>query len=195
MGGYGSGRDQWKGSTDDYVRLDVRWLQRQGYLWPKYSGSVRWSRRGETIGNINFQTTSAHLILRYRTRRNGGEWESMEYPVTVEWMPCRFGGLRAWLRCPAKGCGRRVAILYGARVFAYRYCLNLAYRSQKEAPHYRALHKAQAIHEKLGGTGIVGDPLFKPKGMHWRTFNRYVQRMEQAGARAVPQWLLRSFLQ
>ena len=28
----------------------------------------------------------------------------------------------------------------------------------------RALLKAQGIHEKLGGTGIIDDPVFKPKG-------------------------------
>ena len=33
--------------------------------------------------------------------------------------------------------------------------------------------QAQAIHEKLGGTGIIDDPVFKPKGMHWRpTFDK-----------------------
>ena len=71
-----------------------------------------------------------------------------------------------------------------ADVFACRHCLQLAYESQREAPHYRALRKAQGIHEKLGGTGIIDDPVFKPKGMHWRTY-------AEAESRAVPPWLLR----
>lgn len=88
-------------------------------------------------------------------------------------------------------CGRRAAILYGASAFACRHCLHLAYESQREAPHYRALHKAQAIHEKLGGTGIIDDWLFKPKGMHWRTYSRHMQRFREAESKAVPPWLFK----
>ena len=84
---------------------------------------------------------------------------------------------------------RRAAILYGASVFACRHCLRLAYESQREAPHYRALHKAQGIHERLGGTGIIDDPVFKPKGMHWRTYSRQMTRLREAESRAVPPWL------
>jgi hypothetical protein len=55
------------------------------------------------------------------------------------------------------------------------------------------LHKAQAIHEKLGGTGIIDDPVFKPKGMHWRTFELHMERLDEAESRAVPPWLFRYF--
>ena len=34
---------------------------------------------------------------------------------------------------------------------------------------YRALRKAQGIHEKLGGSGIIDEPAFKPEGMHCRS--------------------------
>ena len=61
--------------------------------------------------------------------------------------------------------------------------------SQREAPHSRALSKAQAIHAKLGGTGIVDDPVFKPKGMHWRTYYRQVERLREAESRSWPTWL------
>jgi len=101
-----------------------------------------------------------------------------------------FGGNRAWFHCPA--CGRQSAILYGADVFACRHCLQLAYESQREAPHCRALHKAQGIHEKLGGTGIVDDCVFKPKGMHWRTYTRQLERLRRAESRAVRPWLMLS---
>lgn len=110
-------------------------------------------------------------------------------PVAVEWTSCAFGGSRAWFRCPA--CGRRAAILYGADVFACRDCLHLAYKSQQEAPHDRALRRAQKLHERLGGTGILVDPISKPKGMHWRTYFLKVERMYKAEICAVPPWLLR----
>jgi hypothetical protein len=71
--------------------------------------------------------------------------------------------------------------IFLAIAFVCRHCLQLAYEPQREQPHYRALHKAQAIHEKLGGTGIIDDPVFKPRGMHWRTYYRHLQRFEEAG--------------
>src|SRR5436190_147093 len=118
MGGYGSGRRQTHDCANDYVRLDVRWLKRQDYLRPGYSGMVHWSRRGERIASLSFDVAEDQITLRYKTRSRGDEWQGKNYPVAVEWMRCHFGGDRAWLRCPA--CGRRAAILYGANVFACR---------------------------------------------------------------------------
>jgi SWIM zinc finger len=38
---------------------------------------------------------------------------------------------------------------------------------------YRALHKAQAIRERLGGSANMMEPFpEKPKGLHWRTYER-----------------------
>ena len=184
------GRHSTRECTSDYRRLDVRALNRHGCLRPGFSNVWQWSRGGERVAWINVDASDGYITLRYRTRERGGEWQDKNYPVRVEWTPCPFGGNRAWFRCPA--CGRRAAILYSSGVFACRRCLNLAYESQREAPHYRALSKAQGIHEKLGGTGIIDEPVFKPKGMHWRTFSRHMARFREAESRAVPPWLLRS---
>jgi hypothetical protein len=81
-------------------------------------------------------------------------------------------------------------VFCGGGIFACRHCLQLAYESQREAPHYRALRKAQGIHEKLSGTSIIDDPVFKPKGMHWRTYSRHMERLREAESRAAPPWLL-----
>src|SRR5579862_377925 len=179
MGGYGSGRRiATRDCTDDYVRLDVRWLKRQGYLQAGWSNMVHWSWSGERIASVMIDAVDGQITLRYRTRPRGGEWQDRHHPVAVEWAPCHFGGNRAWFRCP--NCGRRAAILYGATVFTCRRCLHLAYQTQREAPHYRALYKAQAIHQKLGGTGIIDDLVFKPKGMHWRTYSRQMARLQEA---------------
>jgi hypothetical protein len=185
MGRYRSGRN----CTDDYVRLDVRGLKRRGCLRSGWSGIWQWSRRGERVAWINIDAADDHITLRYRTRPRGDEWQHRHYPVAVEWTPCPFGGNRAWFRCPA--CSRRAAILYGATVFACRHCLQLAYESQREAPHRRALRKAQGIHERLGGTGIIHEPVFKPKGMHWRTYSRHMERMQEAESGSFPPWILR----
>jgi hypothetical protein len=179
-----------KETTDDYIRLDVRMIHRKGCLYAGFSGNWNWSRRGERFAWIAFEVEDGQIRLRYKTRSRGeDEWQDRDYPVAVEWLPCHFGGTRPWFRCPC--CQRRAAILYGSKYFACRRCLNLSYDSQRERPYYRALSKAQGIHEKLGGTGCIDDPIFKPKGMHWRTYSRHMARFEDAHSRAVPPFLLK----
>ena len=139
MGGWGSGRGQsGKDTTSDYRALDVRRLQRDGLLTPGRAFGWQWTRNGDEVASIQIRTEADHMILNYRSRSNGGEWQPMEYPVYLEWTPCHLGGRRAWFLCPAQGCGRRVAILFGGSVFACRHCHKLAYACQREADHDRA---------------------------------------------------------
>jgi hypothetical protein len=184
MGGVGSGR-HWKGgkdTTSDYRSLDVRRLQRGGLLNPGQSFNWRWSRNGEEIASIRVRTEFDKLILDYRHRSGGGEWQPMEYLVYLNWTPCTFGGRRAWFRCPAKGCGRRVALLYGGAIFACRHCYRLVYDSQRERVPDRAIRRADAIRRRLGWPpGILNAPGWKPKGMHWSTFER-LRREHDANA-------------
>jgi hypothetical protein len=53
-------------------------------------------------------------------------------------------------------------------------------RSQRETPRDRALSGAFALRRKLGADGGIGDYVTKPKGMHWRTFERAVERIDRA---------------
>lgn len=111
--------------------------------------------------------------LIYRHRGGGGEWKDENYPVWLDWTRCNLGGHRLWFRCPARGCGRRAAILYGGAIFACRHCYRLAYPSQRETGYDRAARRADRIRKKLGwGPGILNGNGSKPKGMHWRTFER-----------------------
>ena len=187
MGGYGSGK-RWgaKNTTGDYLALDVRRLQRDGLLEHRYSFNWRWSRNGETAGNIDIRPDTDRVTLSYRHRTRGEEWESKEYPVLLEWTPCRFGGERVWFRCPARGCGRRVAILYGGEVYACRRCHGLAYACQQESPHDRAARRAEKLGERLKTDGSIFDAAYrKPKGMHRRTYEGLVRRYDAARYRSV----------
>jgi hypothetical protein len=176
MGGFGSGRQGGKRCTDDMRPLDVRKINRAKLLTPGRWFSWRWTRNGETTGTIDLRVEADQVVLDYRNRsahHNSGEWESMSYPVRLDWTPCTMGGQRVWWRCPGIGCGRRVAVLYGGRVFACRYCHDLAYRSQREAVDDRAIRRADTIRRRLGWEpGILHGNGWKPKGMHWRTFER-----------------------
>jgi hypothetical protein len=196
MGGYGSGR-RWgssKDTTSDYRQLDVRRWQRDGFLLSGRFFGWQWSRDGKVVASIQVKIEADRVILSYRHRRNDWDpWQSREYPVFLDWTRCNYGGARAWFLCPAMGCGRRVAILYmGGGIFACRHCHQLAYGSQREPAHYRALSRAQAIREKLGGSGSMAYPFPpRPKGMHFRTYLQLCRKYEDAESRCWPPWLLK----
>ena len=176
MGGTGSGRHWYwdaKDTIEDYRSIDVGRWNRDGLLTPNQSFVWHWSRDGESLGSISVRTESDRVILEYRQRRDGEEWRHESYPVYLDWTSCHFGGKRPWFLCPARGCGRRVAILYGGGIFACRHCYQLAYPSQRETWDDRAARRADRIRDKLGWEpGILNGNGWKPKGMHWNTFER-----------------------
>jgi hypothetical protein len=182
MGGVGSGnwyRFNTKSTTNECHSVDVRYLHRNDLLKHGHYFSLRWSRAGRetsSIGGVVGGTeTPERVILTYRHRRGpGGEWEDVRESVPLTWTACNFGGERPWFICPGASCGRRVAVLYGpGRYFLCRHCYDLTYRSRRDNKMYRALHRAQKIRERLGGSTNMMEPFpDKPKGMHWRTYER-----------------------
>jgi hypothetical protein len=176
MGGTGSGR-HWhcgaKETTEDYRSIDVRRWKRDGMLTPGQSFGWQWSRHGEVVASIRVRTETDRVVLNYRHRSGGSDWKDESYPVSLDWTSCHIGGQRPWFLCPARGCGQRVAILYGGGIFACRHCYQLAYPSQREAWDERAGRRADRIREKLGWEpGILNGSGLKPQGMHWNTFRR-----------------------
>ncbi len=153
MGGRGSGR-RWhsgaKDTTNDYRALDVRRSQREGLRVPERAFGWNWLRHDETVASIQVRAESDRVILSYRHRSGGGEWKSEDYPVRLDWTPCTYGESRAWFICPARGCGKRVAILYGGGIFACRHGYRLACPSQREAADDRAARRADRIRARLG---------------------------------------------
>lgn len=181
MGGWGSGRRlASKETTEGYLRLDVRKLQRDGALERRYLFNCQWTRNYEPVGNINIRPEADRVILKYRTSKAGSDSTEHEYPVLLERTSCHYGGDRVWFRCPARGCGRRVAVLFGGAIFACRHCHRLTYPCQRESVSDLADSRAWNIRERCGGWGCLLDPLFRPKGMHRRTFWRLAQAYEHA---------------
>jgi hypothetical protein len=68
-----------------------------------------------------------------------------------------------------------VAVLYGpGKYFLCRHCYDLTYQSQQDNKMYRAVHRAQDIRRRLGASANRMEPFpEKPKGMHWRTYERF----------------------
>jgi len=179
----------WRGRcTDDMRPLDARKISRAGLLTPGRWFNWQWMCNDEVTAAIGLRVESDRVVLNYRNQsrhHNDGEWEPMTYAVRLDWTPCGFGGRRVWWLCPAVGCGRRVAVLHGGRVFACRQCNRLAYRGQREADDDRATRRADTIRRWLGWEpGILNGNGWKPKGMHWRTFER-LQREHDAHVAAA----------
>jgi hypothetical protein len=182
MGGVGSGnwyRFDKKTTTGECQSVDMRYLHREGLLKPGWWFSLRWSRAGRETGSIRGVVEGndkpERVLLFYRHRSGpGDQWENVQELAFLDWTACNFGGERPWFICPGAGCGRRVANLYGPRkYFLCRHCYDLVYESQRDNAMYRALHKAQSIRERLGGSANMMAPFpEKPKGMHWKTYER-----------------------
>lgn len=183
MGGPGSG-NHWRygtrSTTDEMRSIDVRRWSREGMLRPGYRGGWRWSVNGREIASIRMRAEADRVILTYRHRSGGGDWRDEEYPVFLQRTACHLGGARPWFICPAVGCRRRVAILYGGGFFACRRCHRLAYDSTHEDAGGRATRRADRIRMRLGWEpGILNGSGPKPKGMRWRTFDRLVKRHDE----------------
>jgi len=128
--------------------------------------------RGEHI----VRRHSGDLKLSYRAAG-----QPVDEAIAVVPAAMHFGGSREFFLCP--GCGRRFAILYSVHgYFRCRRCNQMAYRTQNETPHGRALLMAGKLWKRAGCEwGGDGE---KPKWMQWRTFNRLM------GGRRKPTGLL-----
>ena len=158
--------------------LNVSRLHKAGCLAPGYRGGWEWKRDGERVASIALRAEVGRFVLSYNSRRPGDEWQSVEQPVPIVRVPCRFGGTRPYFICPGVvnglTCGRRVAKLYGpGKYFLCRHCYRLAYASQSEGAWDRALRRANKIRLRLGGDPGMAAPFpERPKGMWRRTYER-----------------------
>jgi hypothetical protein len=95
-----------------------------------------------------------------------------------------YGGRQWYFLCPRTG--RRASVLWkppGAPSFACRQAWGrqVAYGSQFQSPYRRACSGAEAIRDRLGGRRYSewsGELPPRPKGMHRRTYEREIARIE-----------------
>jgi hypothetical protein len=126
---------------------------------------------------VHAEAVSVALMFRSRSFA-GGYGPTITQSIAITRTPCAFGGRRPWFRCEVyrngKFCGRRVAILYSAGgIFACRHCHDLSYQSQNETPTLRCIRRARKIRMRLGAGFSFAEPFpKKPRGMHWRTYQR-----------------------
>jgi len=191
MGGYGSGkRGSGHPTTDSLLFLDIRYLRRSGLLRPApdspYSFTLSWSRRGEPSGSISVFVPRSEalyppeIILNYRTQARGDrDWKDIAEQVAIETTECHYGGERPWFLCPR--CFDRRGVLFSVDGrFRCRACHGLAYSSTRETEDDRAARRALVIQKRLGGHtyGTIFDPEPKPPHMHWATYARLCEELD-----------------
>ena len=192
MGGTGSGNYGGKPTVEAALKLDLHHLIRQGSFRPNatVTGSLAWTNTdtGEQRASIGYKAHMGEergwVRLTYATTNHWtGQQTQHDYTVELVTTPQPLGGRRWWWVCPR--CGDLVSKLYkpsGSGIFASRKAHRLAYRCQRQSPYDRAISQAFKRRKRLGADGGIGDPIDKPHGMRWATFDRKMDQVEAAEA-------------
>ena len=154
-------------------RFDIDTLVRAGAIKPGayVEGSLKLPSRDDELA-IEFESSATNprnswLRLRYAIRDYWtGEQHQIDDKIYLTASRPWFGGQRWWFVCPNEN--RRVRKLYlppGARRFRSRRAYRLAYASQREAVHDRAMRRARKLCRRLGGDPMDGHYPEKPPRM------------------------------
>lgn len=147
------------------------------------AGGWHWSRDGEKIAAIGYKASlsaeSGELRLSYTWTPDGNP-QDVTCTIRLSSLPLQFGGRRWYMHCPYTQ--RRVLKLYKFGSIE-QFCSRTAirplptYASQRVSGSDRINAQRWAIRRKIGDTfsDLFGEP-YKPKGMRWRTFERYAER-------------------
>jgi len=181
MGGLGSGyysHSNRKYTTNEARDFDIRVLNKKGWTAPGISFDYWWTCNGKPSGSIKYKILDSFIILEYRVKTNIGDLENIKQFVSLDETPCNYGGTRKWFICEA--CEKRVVVLYGVgKYFHCRTCNDLSYFSKQKGFVDRTRIKAQNIRSKLGGEKSIASAFpDKPKGMHWKTYNKLMKEAE-----------------
>jgi hypothetical protein len=155
MGGYGSGR--WgsrKLTAEGLRRIDLAQVRHQYPI-----------------------TARSEMHTGYR-RGNG---EKIQATIRFTETATCFGGRRLWFICPS--CGHRCRLLFAWRWLMCRRCCGLRYTSEAETRSDRATRAMFKIVRRLDPSAEFNDLPSKPKGMHWRTYERLADRYDEHDTR------------
>jgi hypothetical protein len=109
---------------EHYNHLDLAWLRRQKLLRPGTSSLINWTTGGQPSGSIRIEVGVDTILLIYRTRSYGEDWQDRRELVRFRETNTKFGGRRRWFACPR--CGRVCRVLLGGGRFLCRRCQWLA---------------------------------------------------------------------
>jgi len=175
----------WRPHIESALALSLGSLFKAGALrvGAMTSGSWQWSRDGKQVACIGYcatlNTVDGELRLSYTFKHNG-ESKDIICTVRLSSVPLNYGGRRWYMHCPCTG--RRALKLYkfgGIEKFCSRTAIRPqpTYASQRTGGSDRIIAQRWNLRRKMGDefSDLFGEP-YKPKGMHWRTFQRYADR-------------------
>jgi hypothetical protein len=166
-GGYG------RRTVEQTRSVDIDALRRAGYIGKPRS---TWWVHRQRLSREGIRPT--HWS-------NNGTITLDDQTLCIRQVPWHYGGKRAVFWC---ACGRMARKLYAPRgqPWRCRHCYRLTYATRQASRPSRLLLKAQKIRERLGGSPSVCDDFpAKPKGMHWRRYERLWQAHEDAADTGV----------
>lgn len=187
MGGWGSGRPESTAKLDAGLKLEISRLIKEDVISSEggwRAGSWRWRYYGGDSTSVCYEsnTNDPHnmwLRLHYTHNSYYDDPQKMDYKIRLVTTRPNYGGKRLWFECPITY--RRAAVLYsppGSKWFASRHAFRRCkYRSQGRSAKDRAIDKMWRLKSKLEDDG---DYYLKPKGMHWKTFDRMLGDVERA---------------
>lgn len=177
------GRSRYRANLQEGLGLNLNRLMRQGFLSPgAWSGP-----RLLTWSYIYTRERVASVWLSSDLSCPFNAWVKIEYEgssqtIYLTRQDRHFGGGQWYFVCPRTNAYCSVLWLPpGATFFASRkhWGRRVAYGSQFQARHDRALSQAQTIRYRLAGADFAGIDEFdppKPKGMRWRTYDRLITK-------------------
>jgi hypothetical protein len=171
----GAGRPGWRRKCEQSMAFDIREVVRRGLLKLGQRFSWHWQSSGDCIGSMSVRVGSDHVTLSFRRIEHDA---SREIDSTLWIEPCagHYGSRRMFV-CPR--CGMRCAIVYfGSGTCACRRCLRLGYASEAENAIGRLWRKQGKLERRLAAGADEWNG-WKPKGMHWTTFDRLAAKIEQ----------------
>lgn len=97
MGGFGSGNHRRKrGDTlERHRKIDAGRFKKEGLLKDGWRGSWQWTSSSGETNLIDVIGGQSCIELRFKFRRNGGEWQQVHQKVTILYRPCHLGGHQA----------------------------------------------------------------------------------------------------
>lgn len=175
----------WRPHIESALSLNLATLFKAGALraGANTSGGWQWSRDGRQTASIGYNADlsaeSGQLRLTYTVTKDG-EPKDITCTIRLSSLALNYGGRRWYMHCPITH--RRVLKLYKFRGID-RFCCRTAvrplptYASQRTSGSDRIMAQRWAIRRKIGDdiSDLFGE-LWKPKRMHWRTFERYAAR-------------------
>jgi hypothetical protein len=128
-------------------------------------------------GWISYVVEHTGLRLRYRAKDAGTKVpQEVDELIPITTTRVTFG-MRHWFLC--RGCNRRCRIVYGGTRFRCRRCCGAKHESQYQHRCLTVADRRWALRRRLEERGSVPWPGGldaglgpKPKGMHWRTYQR-----------------------